>query len=136
MEHNSNLINDQCCGVIQDTQPNVRSGINNDVTDNHSNNHRVNTITNEKTNKQVTSYEKNDKTTVHKDSDDSNLIKRKSAKSSTVKKKVFIIGDWMINYVNGPEVPRNDSVKVRSHPGATKETSLIISDPMFVKNLI
>ena len=84
MEHNSNLINDQCCGVIQDTQPNVRSGINNDVTDNHSNNHRVNTITNEKTNKQSTSYKKNDKTTVRSDNDDSDLIKCQSANSSPV----------------------------------------------------
>ena len=51
LEHNSNFINHQCCTVIQDTQSNVRSGINTDVTDNHSNNHGVNTITNEKTNK-------------------------------------------------------------------------------------
>ena len=121
LEHNSNLLNHQCCRVIQDTQSNVRSGINTDVTDNHSNNHGVNTITNEKTNKQTTSYKKNDKTTVHKDSDDGNLIKRQSANSSTVKKEVFIIGDSMIKYVNGREVSRNDSVKMRSHPGATTD---------------
>ena len=54
LEHNSNLLNHQCCRVIQDTQSNVRSGINTDVTDNHSNNHGVNTVTNEKTNKQTT----------------------------------------------------------------------------------
>ena len=78
LEHNSNLLNHQCCRVIQDTQSNVRSGINTDVTDNHSNNHGVNTITNEKTNKQTTSYKKNNKTTVHKDNDDSNLNKRHS----------------------------------------------------------
>ena len=75
LEHNSNLLNHQCCRVIQDTQSNVRSGINTDVTDHHSNNHGVNTITNEKANKQTTSYKKNDKTIVHKDNDDSNLIK-------------------------------------------------------------
>ena len=68
------------------------------------------------TNKQTTSYKKNDKTTVNKDSDDSNLIKRQSANSSTVKKEVSIIGYSMIKYVNGREVSRNDSVKVRSHP--------------------
>ena len=93
LEHNSNLLNHQCCRVIQDTQSNVRSGINTDVTDNHSNNHGVNTITNEKTNKQNASYKKNDKTTVHKDNDDSNLIKRQSANTSAVKREVFIIGD-------------------------------------------
>ena len=121
LEHNSNLLNHQCCRVIQDTQSNVRSGINTDVTDNHSNNHGVNTITNEKTNKQTTSYKNNNKTTVHKDSDDGNLIKRQSANSSTVKKEVFIIGDSMIKYVNGREVSRSDSVKVRSHPEANTD---------------
>ena len=40
---------------LQDPQSNVRSGINTDVTDNNSNNHGVNTITNEKTSKQTTS---------------------------------------------------------------------------------
>ena len=85
LEHNSNLLNHQCCRVIQDTQSNVRSGINTDVTDNQSNNHGVNTITNKKTNKQATSYKKNDKTTVHRDNDDSDLIKRQSTNSSGVK---------------------------------------------------
>ena len=138
LEHNSNLRNHQCCRVIQDTQPNVRSGINTDVTDNHSNNRGVNTITNEKTNKQTVSYKKNDKTTVHKDSDDSNLIKRQSANSSTVKKEVFIIGDSMIKYVNGREVSRNDSVKVRSHPGATTDDVIDYVQPTVRKkpNLI
>ena len=86
LEHNSNLLNHQCCRVIQDTQSNVRSGINTDVTDNHSNNHGVNTVTNEKTNKQTTSYKKNDKTPVRKDNGDSNLIKQHSINSSAVKK--------------------------------------------------
>ena len=76
LEHNSNLINHQCCRVIQDTQSNLRSGINTGVTDDNPNNHGVNTITNEKTNKQTTSWKKNDKTTVHKDNGDSNLIKQ------------------------------------------------------------
>ena len=121
MEHNSNLLNYQCCRVIQDTQSNVRSGINTDVTDNNSNNHGVNTITNEKSNKQTTSYKKNDKTTVHNYNNDSNLIKLQSANSSAVKKEAFIIGDSMIKYVNGRVVSRNDPVKVRSYPGATTD---------------
>ena len=65
LEHNSNLLNNQCCGVIQGTQANVRSSINTDVTDNHSNNHEVNTNTNGKTNIQTTSNRKNNKTAVH-----------------------------------------------------------------------
>ena len=52
LEHNLNLLNHQCCRVIQDNQFNLRSGINTDIADNHLNNHGVNTITNEKTNKQ------------------------------------------------------------------------------------
>ena len=56
LEHNSNLLNHQCCRVIQDTQSNKRSGINIDVTDNHSNNHEVNSNTNDKTNMQTTYY--------------------------------------------------------------------------------
>ena len=94
--HNSNWRNHQRCRVIQDTQSNVRSGINTDVTDNQPNNHGVNTITNEKTNKQITSYKRNDKTAIHKDNDDSNMIKRQSTNSSAIKKDVFIIGDSMI----------------------------------------
>ena len=47
------------------------------------------------------------------------MIKRLSANGSTVKKEVFIIGDSLIKYVNGREVSRNDSVNMRSHPGAT-----------------
>ena len=58
LEHNSNLLDHQCCRVIQDTQSNVRSGINTNITGNHSNNHGVNTNTNEKTNMQTTSYRK------------------------------------------------------------------------------
>ena len=58
LEHNSELLNHQCCRVIQDIQSNVRSGINTDVTDNHSNNYGVNTVTNEKSNKQTTSYKR------------------------------------------------------------------------------
>ena len=59
LEHNSNLLNHQCCRVIQDTQSNAQSGINTDVTDNHANDHGVNTIANEKTNKETTSYKNN-----------------------------------------------------------------------------
>ena len=135
LEHNSNLLNHQCCRVIQDTQSNVRSGINTDVTDNQPNNHGVNTITNEKTNKQTISYKRNEKTTIHKDNDDSNLIKRQSTNSSAIKKEVFIIGDSIIKYVNGREVSRNDSVKVRSHPGATTDDFIDYVQPTVRKKL-
>ena len=118
LEHNSNLLNQQGCRVIQETKSNIQSGINTDVTDTHSDNHGVNTITDEKTNKKTASYKKNDKAAPYRDDDDSNLIKRQSANNSTVKKGVFIIDNSMNKYVNMPEVSRNNSVKVRSYPGA------------------
>ena len=44
----------------------------------------------------------------------------------------------MIKYVNGREVSRNDSVKVRSHPGATTDDFIDYVRPTFPKkpNLI
>ena len=100
--------------------------------------HGVNTITNEKANKQTTSYKKNDETTVHRDNDDANLIKRQSTNGSAVKKEVYITGDWMIKYVNGREVSRNNPVKVRSHPGATTDDFIDYVQPTVRKkpNLI
>ena len=119
-------------------QSNIQSGINTDVTDNHSNNHGVDSNTNEKSNIKTTSYKKNDKTTVHRDNDDSNLIKQQSANRSMVKKEVFIIGDLIIKYVNGQEVSCNNSVKVRSHPGATTDDFIDYVQPTVRKkpNLI
>ena len=38
----------------------------------------------------------------------------------------MIIGDSMLKHVNGREVSRRDSVKIRCHPGAT--TDDIIDD--------
>ena len=62
LEHNTNLLNHQCCQVIQATQSNIQSGINTDVT-------LITTLIimeliltlNDKTNIQPTSYKKNDK---------------------------------------------------------------------------
>ena len=34
LEHNSNLLNHQCCRVIQDPQSNLQSAMNTDVTEN------------------------------------------------------------------------------------------------------
>ena len=35
LEHNSNLLNHQCCRVIQDPQSNLQSAMNTDVTENY-----------------------------------------------------------------------------------------------------
>ena len=42
-----------------------------------------------------------------------------TSKNSTSKKEIMIVGDSMIKHVNGREVSRGDSVKIRCHSGAT-----------------
>ena len=41
--------------------------------------------------------------------------------NSTSKKEIIIVGDSMIKHMNGREVCRDDSVKIRCHPGATTD---------------
>lgn len=89
LENNSNLSNHQCCQVVQVTQSSERNHINTDATDNQPNNHGVDTITNETANKQITSYKRNSKATIHNANDDSNLIKRQLTNSSVIKKRSF-----------------------------------------------
>ena len=42
-------------------------------------------------------------------------------RNSTLKKEIIIVGDSMIKLMNGREVSRDDSVKIRCHPGATTD---------------
>ena len=41
--------------------------------------------------------------------------------NSASKKEIIIVGDSMIKHVNGREVSRDNSVKIRCHPGATTD---------------
>ena len=41
--------------------------------------------------------------------------------NSTSKKEIIIVGDSMIKHVTGREVSRDDSIKIRCHPGATTD---------------
>ena len=41
--------------------------------------------------------------------------------NSTSKKEIIIVGDSMIKHVNGREIFRDNSVKIRCHPGATAD---------------
>ena len=51
-----------------------------------------------------------------------NAVKSKIKRDNkTPKKDIVIIGDSMIKYINGREISRSSSVKIRSHPGATTE---------------
>ena len=86
-----------------------------------------------KTNRQTTTYKKNDRATSHRYNVDSNLIKRQPA---MVEKEVFMIGNSMIKYVNGREVSRNNSVKARSHPEATANDFIDYVRPIDCKKLV
>ena len=41
--------------------------------------------------------------------------------NSISKKEIIIVGDSMIKHVNGREIFRDNSVKIRCHPGATTD---------------
>ena len=57
---------------------------------------------------------------------------------SPIAQQLVVIGNSMIKYVNGREVSRNDSVKVRSHPGTTTDDFIDYVQPTVRKkpNLI
>ena len=44
--------------------------------------------------------------------------------NSVSKKEIIIVGDSMIKHVNGSEVSRDNSVKIRCHPGATADDTI------------
>ena len=48
---------------------------------------------------------------------------------STSKKKIMVVGDSMIEHVNGFEVSTDDSVKIRCHPGATADEIIDYARP-------
>ena len=51
-----------------------------------------------------------------------------------VKKNIVIIGDSIIKNVNGRDVSRGDSVKIRPHPGASTEDLIDHIKPAMRKN--
>ena len=52
-----------------------------------------------------------------------------------VKKNIVFIGDSIIKNVNGRDVSRGDSVKIRPHPGASTEDLIYCIKPVIRKNL-
>ena len=48
--------------------------------------------------------------------------------NSTSKKEIMIVGDSMFQHVNGRDVSRDDSVKIRCHAGATTDDIIDTSD--------
>ena len=65
-----------------------------------------------------------------KENKNSNNTENHCVIKSTSKKEIMIVGDSMIKHVNGREVFRDDSVKIRFHPGATTD------DIMGVRSLV
>ena len=65
-------------------------------------------------NTNVTASKKNDKSSHSEDQDE---VRNKE----TPKKNIVIIDDSLIKYMNGREISRSSSIKIRSHPGATIE---------------
>ena len=53
--------------------------------------------------------------------------------NSASKKEIIIVGDSMIKHVNGREVSRDNSVKIRCHPGATTDDIIDYVRPTFRK---
>ena len=55
--------------------------------------------------------------------------------NSASKKEIIIVGDSMIKHVNGREVSRDNSVKIRCHPGATTDDIIDYVRPTVRKKL-
>ena len=51
-----------------------------------------------------------------------------------VKKNIVVIGDSIIKNVNGRDVSRGDSVKIRRYPGASTENLIDHTKPAIRKN--
>ena len=51
----------------------------------------------------------------------SNKKENRGVTNSTSKTEIIIVGDSMIKHANGHEDSRDDSVKIRCHPGATTD---------------
>ena len=115
LEYNLNLLNYQCCrgsenanNEIYQKSSETRENIFKRSPDKNKNRDSNRNNTN------VTARKHNDERSQNEDKDEIRGNK-------TFKKDIVIIGDSMIKYVNGREISRSSSVKIRSHPGATTE---------------
>ena len=72
--------------------------------------------------------------TARKQNDQHSQNKDKNEVRETPKKDIVIIGDSMIEYMNGWGLSRSSSIKIRSHPGATIEDLIDYARPTARKN--
>ena len=113
LKHNSNLLNHQCCRVLENTNSEIyqKSSENKEKKLKKSPDKNKNRDSN-RNNTNVTARKQNDKRSQNEDQDE-------VRDNKTIKNDIMIIGDSMIKCMNGREISRSSSVKIRSHPGAT-----------------
>ena len=115
LEQNSNLLNYQCCRGSEKA--------NNEIYQKSSETREKKLKTSPDKNRNRDSNRNNTNVTARKHNDKRSQSEDKDEVrgNKTPKKDIVIIGDSMIKYVNGRQVLRSSSVKIRSHPGATTE---------------
>ena len=72
--------------------------------------------------------------TAWKQNDQHSQNKNKNEVRETPKKDIVIIGDSMIEFMNGWGISRSSSVKIRNHPGASTEDLIDYVRPTVRKN--
>ena len=112
-EHNSNLLNHRYCRVSKNNNNEIyqKSSESKEMKLKKSPDKNKNRDSN-RNNTNVTARKQNDKPSQNEDQDE-------VRDNKTSKKNIVIIGGSMINYMNGWEISRSISVKIRSHLGVT-----------------
>ena len=128
LEHNSNLLNHQCCQVSENA--------NNEIYQKSSENKEKKLKKSPDKNKNRDSNRNNTSVTARKQNDKRSQIEDQDEvrDNKTPKKDIVIIGDSMIKYINDREISRSSSVNIRSHPGATTEDLIDYVRPITRKN--
>ena len=128
LEHNSNLLNHQCCQVSENA--------NNEIYQKSSENKEKKLKKSPEKNKNRDSNRNNTSVTARKQNDKRSQIEDQDEvrDNKTPKKDIVIIGDSMIKYINDREISRSSSVNIRSHPGATTEDLIDYVRPITRKN--
>ena len=128
LEHNYNLLNHQWCRGSENA--------NNEIYQKSSETREKKLKTSPDKNRNRDSNRNNTNVTARKHNDKRSQSEDKDEVrgNKTPKKDIVIIGDSMIKYVNGREISRSSSVKIRSHPGATTEDLIDYVRPTARKN--
>ena len=129
LEHNSNLLNHQCCRVSENA--------NNEIYQKSSENKEKKLKKSPDKNKDRDSNKNNASVTARKQNDKRSQIEDQEDEvrdNKTPKKDIVIIGNSMIKYINGREISRSSSVKIRTHPGATTGDLIDYVRPTALKN--